>query len=45
MSKDYEKIKADYDNGSWKISRARFAVKSGWITKEEFEVITGKKYD
>ncbi len=45
-SKNFEKVKAYYDNGNglWKISRVRKAVVRNWITEEEFKEITGEDY-
>ena len=43
MSK-YAKVKDYYDSGLWDITRVRNAVVKGWITPEEFELITGKPY-
>lgn len=43
-SPKFDKVKAYYDNGLWKISRVREAVVRGWITEEEFKEITGEEY-
>lgn len=45
MSKDYEKIKALWDKGLWSESAMRKAVEKGKITAQEFEEITGIKYN
>ena len=44
MSKKYEMVKDFYDRGLWSITRVRNAVVKGWITEEEFKIITGKDY-
>lgn len=44
-SKNYEKVLRWYRMGMWNIDRVRNAVKMDWITEEEFEEITGKKYN
>lgn len=44
MSKNYEKVKYYYDRGLWDISRVREAVIKGWITAEEYYLITGEEY-
>ena len=43
MSK-FEMVKDFYDRGLWSITRVRNAVVKGWITEEEFKIITGKDY-
>lgn len=44
MSKYYNLVKRNYDNGFWSISKVRDAVAKGWITAEEFREITGEEY-
>ena len=44
MSKYYNLVKKNYDNGFWSIDKVRDAVVKGWITEEEFELIVGKPY-
>lgn len=44
MSSKFHKVKYYYDNGLWDISRVRNAVVKSWITKSEFEEITGESY-
>ena len=44
MSKYYNLVKKNYDNGFWSIDKARDAVVKGWITPEEFYDITGEVY-
>lgn len=42
MSKNYNKVKYYYDHGLWSINRVKEAVDKGWITEEEFYLITGE---
>lgn len=42
-SENYNKVKIYFDNKFWDERRVRLAV-GRWITEEEFEKITGKKY-
>ena len=42
MSKNYNKVKSYYDRGLWSIERVREAVVKGWITPEEYKLITGQ---
>ena len=44
MSKKFDLVKKYYDNGLWDIHRVRNAVVKGWITEEEFMMITGEEY-
>ena len=44
MSKYFNLVKKNYDKGFWDISRVRDAVVKGWITEEEFYIITGENY-
>ena len=44
MSKNYNKVKSYYDRGLWSIERVREAVVKGWITSEEYKLITGEDY-
>lgn len=44
MSKYYNLVKKNYDNGFWSIDKVRDAVVRGWITAEEFLEITGEVY-
>lgn len=44
MSEKFYKVKDYYDRGLWNIERVRNAVVKGWITAEEFELITGQPY-
>ena len=43
-SKNYEKVKKYYDEGTWSITRVYNAV-GKWITAEEYEEITGEPYE
>lgn len=45
MSKYYNLVKKNYDNGFWSIDKVRDAVVKGWITLEEFYDITGEVYE
>lgn len=45
MSKYYNLVKKNYDNGFWSIDRVRDAVTMQWITEEEFELIIGHPYN
>lgn len=44
MSKHFQKVKHYYDKGLWSIERVRNAVAKGWITAEEFQIITGENF-
>ena len=44
MSKYYNLVKKNYDNGFWSIDKVRNAVVKGWITIDEYEEITGEVY-
>ena len=45
MSKNFKKVKEYYLLGLWDKSKVRNAVTKGWITAEEFELITGQPYE
>lgn len=45
MSPKFQKVKNYYDKGLWSIYRVHDAVEKGWITAEEFTLITGEDYD
>lgn len=45
MSSRYEQVKGFWDKGLWSESKVRNAVGKNWITPEEFEQITGKKFN
>jgi hypothetical protein len=44
MSKYFNLVKKNYDKGFWDIYKVRDAVEKGWITEEEFYIITGTDY-
>ena len=44
MSSKFEKVKGYFERGLWSIERVRNAVVKGWITAEEFLLITGENY-
>ena len=44
MSKNYYKVKDYYERGLWSSERVYNAV-GRWITAEEYEEITGEKYE
>ncbi|MCI6038304.1 MAG: XkdX family protein [Clostridiales bacterium] len=44
MSKNYLKVKRYYDKGLWDKERVSAAV-GKWITADEYEKITGEKYE
>lgn len=43
-SKNFAKVKAFYEQGTWNEVRVRDAVVKSWITEKEFNEITGKAY-
>ena len=43
-SKNYNKVKAYYEEDFWNENKVRNAVVKGWITEEEFFDIVGIKY-
>ena len=45
MSKHFKKVKMYFDSGMWRIERVCNAVVKGWITAEEYKIITGEEYD
>lgn len=45
MSKHFKKVKGYYDSGLWSVIRVRNAVVKGWITAEEYKIITGEDYE
>lgn len=44
MSKKFKTVKGAYDRGNWSIKMVADAVVSGWITAEEYQIITGEAY-
>lgn len=45
MSQKFKKVKKYYDNGAWNKEMVANAVIKGWITAEEYEIITGEVYE
>lgn len=45
MSSKFEKVKGYFDKGLWNIERVKNAVVKGWITTEEYYIITGEPYE
>lgn len=45
MSAKYNLVYKYYHMGLWNIDKVRNAVVKGWITAEEFEMITGEPYN
>lgn len=45
MSQKFEKVKTYYDAGLWNKAMVKNAVKKGWITAEEYQMITGEPYE
>lgn len=41
----FDRIKQYYDDGLWSAEMVHNAVKKGKITPEEYELITGEKYE
>ena len=44
-SKKYAAVKRYFDKGLWKHGAVRDAVAKGWITAEEYAMITGEAYE
>ena len=44
MSKKFKTVKDAYDRGNWNKEMVRNAVIKGWITAEEYQIITGEEY-
>ena len=44
MSEKFETVKKYYELGMWTEAKVRNAVVKGWITANEFYMITGKNY-
>ena len=44
MSKNFEKVKMYYQQNLWTLEMVRNAV-GRWVTSEEYELITGHKYE
>ena len=45
MSKKFAKVKRYYDEGLWSKAMVANAVVKGWITANEYEIITGEPYE
>lgn len=45
MSKKFNTVKAAYDRGNWTKQMVANAVVKGWVTAEEYEIITGELYE
>ena len=45
MSKKFTKVKIYYDEGLWSKRQVHDAVTKGWITAEEYALITGEPYE
>lgn len=45
MSPKFNKVKGYYDSGLWNQTMVKNAVKKGWITAEEYQIITGEPYE
>jgi len=45
MSKKFAKVKRYYDSDLWNKTMVADAVKKGWITAEEYQIITGEPYE
>ena len=44
MSRKFEFVKGAYERGTWNKTMVRNAVVKGWITEEEYEIITGEPF-
>lgn len=45
MSPKFNKVKNYYDKDLWNKQMVANAVVKGWITAEEYEIITGEPYE
>jgi len=45
MSNKFNIVKQYYDAKLWNISRVKNAVLKGWITSNEYELITGEVFE
>ena len=45
MSPKFKKVKGYYESGLWNKTMVHNAVVKGWITAEEYEIITGEPYE
>ena len=41
---NFETIRKNFERGLWNAAMVKLAVRKGVITREEYEVITGKAY-
>ena len=44
-SSKFDKVKYYYDNELWTKYRVGEAIKKGWISEEEYELIVGESYN
>lgn len=44
MSSKFELVKKYFDLKVWNVERVKMAVEKNWITREEFQNITGEAY-
>lgn len=44
-SPKFDIVKTHYDNGQWDNDKVADAVEKNWITADEYEEITGEKYE
>lgn len=45
MSSKFKLVKKFWDAGQWSLYAVHNAVVKGWITSEEFKIITGRDFD
>jgi uncharacterized XkdX family phage protein len=45
MSPKFNRVKTYYDTGRWTKEMVANAVVKGWITAEEYKLITGEDYE
>ena len=44
MSEKFNLVMDYYQHGLWDLRRVKNAVEKGWITPEEYKIITGSSY-
>ena len=44
MSAKFKTVQLNYKRGMWNASKVRDAVDKGWITEDEYQIITGEAY-
>ena len=44
MSAKFKTVQLNYKRGMWNVSKVRDAVNKGWITEDEYQIITGEAY-